>query len=225
MARRPCGRGTLLALAIAVLPSSQSLLVDGRLARSEWRTADAPLPPEGEVQVRREPGAVWVLVRTDVEMPVHLYRVDGDSLTVLHASASLGAARYRAESAGDFRLERPFAWQLRDPRLRGAPAFDLGDEQRDFLARERWVANTTWLGERGVVEVRLDRAWLEAPGVRWAVSYFARGDEVQHLVHFPPEAGLADPALERQLMAGDCPERIQLATGEWKSSPVDPSRP
>lgn len=218
-------RGALFALAIAVLPSPQTLVVDGRLARGEWRTAAAAPPPLGEVQVRREPGAVWVLVRTDGETPVHLYRVEGEALDILHASASLGAARYRTDAGGVYQLERPFVWRLRDPRLRGAPALDLGEEQREFLAREHWVANTTWLGERGVVEIRLDRVWLEAPGVRWALSFFAGGEQLQHLVHFPSGTGLVDPDLERQLMTGACPQRLTLAAGEWKSAPGPAPRP
>ncbi len=225
MARRVRRPRAAFAFAIAFLPSAEPLLVDGRRDPGEWRLAAAERPAAGEVLVRREPGAVWILVRSDVEMPVHFYRVEAGTLTVLHASASLGAAVYRPAADGGLELASPFDWRLRDPRLRETPTLDLGGEQRQFLAHERWVASTTWLGEPGVVELRLDRAWLEAPGVRWAVTYFAGGDEARHLVHYPPGSGLADPEVERQLMIGDCPRRVVLGTGAWKSSPDDSPQP
>jgi hypothetical protein len=210
-------RAPALALAIAILPLPDRPLVDGRIGEGEW-PALAPTPPAtGEVVVELAEETVSLLVRTDVTMPVHLYVLDGATLSILHASASLGTGAYRQSPEGWHRT-RPFVWEVRHVKLREEGAFDLAREQRAFRRRERWVASTIHPGDPAIVEWAVDRAWLERPGVRFAVSYFAGGEGAEHIRHWPAAARIVqEPAVERSLLTGELPERLELDPAGWRS--------
>jgi hypothetical protein len=208
-------RAPALALAIAILPFPDRPLVDGRIGAREWPALARRAPPEGEVAWQVEDGRLELVVRTDVTLPVHFYVLDGDTLSILHASASLGTAVYRRDGEL-WRRDRPFAWALRHAALGEAEPIDLARDQREHLRRERWVASTAVPGDDPVVEWLVDRGWLARPGVRFAVSYFAGGESAAHLRHWPAGARvLGDVETERALLIGELPETLTLAPAGW----------
>jgi hypothetical protein len=193
----------------AAIPSyaaPRTIDLDGRVGKDEWRgAARFDLAGGGQALLLADSAHVYVAIQGESQGWAHVYLAGGDSVRVLHASAALGAATYR-RSGKAWHRTRTFEWELRAPRGGTTPA----SEQDTYFERYGWVANTSTVGDRNVLEYRIARAAFEP---RDAAIVLAYAMSPESPAAWP--ARVADESLREDLVRGDPPGRLALTPAGW----------
>ena len=160
----PAMLNLLVALAqlnIAV-PRVPAPTMDGRLTSGEW-TPTTQAFAGGAVRVQRSEETVFIALEGNGDGIAHLCVSRGDTVDVLHASASLGRARY-VSSGGRWSLQSGFTWAVRDSR--DGP--DSPAARADYLRAEGWTGSTVAQSPR-IHEFAIDARWF-GPETRLAAA-------------------------------------------------------
>lgn len=155
----------LVALSLAAaVPASRGPVPDitRTLREADWRDARRePMVGGGEVRLLRSGDDLYVAVTGPARGYPSLCVGDGRRVEILHASAALGVVSY-AHAGQAWRLQAPFAWELREAAASGGPAaFAV---QRDaFYRTHGWLSTASRQGEpTRMFRIRIEpaRAWL-----------------------------------------------------------------
>jgi Tol biopolymer transport system component len=197
------------------VPQGSTPTVDGRIASGEWDAAAMFNVADGTAVLLQHDGAdVYVALRAAAEVLGSLCVHAGDRVHVLHASMALARASYRPVEGG-WRLESGFDYTLREVDF--SPEA-LAKRERHY-DEERWVANTTGMGEAHVREYRIARELLTGDA-RLAVAYMRRGADPE--IGSWPDTG-ADGCSARDLVMGHTPEPLQFQPAAWLILVLEPA--
>lgn len=128
---------TALAQLQVTVPARPAPAIDGLVASQEWTGSTPLVRSDTSVRVMRTGDVVHLLVESQQPGIIHICVARGDTVDVLHASASLGSATY-VKQGSEFRLVTPFAWAVRD--ANGSPA--AAAERSAYLATHGWTGST-----------------------------------------------------------------------------------
>ncbi len=201
----------LVALQLQVAaPRAPSVVVDGMAAPGEWT---APLQPlaGGSIVIQHDGASLFVRVDGVATGIAHLCVLRGDTVHVLHASASLGSARYvrRGEA---FAMESGFTWAVRD--RGGVP--DSASNRARYRQEHGWTASTVAQSAR-VHEFAVDASWFGVES-RLAVALLVPGRAA--VVGWPASgAGGCD---DLPLAMGTPPGSMRFATADWAQVKLEP---
>jgi len=154
------------------IPAGSAPTLDGRMMPDEWGAGLRLLFSDGgELRLLESDGALCLGIGENFEglttTSVFLER-DG-AVSVLHASGSLGTARY-AQVADRWALVQPFAWGLYGVTTQSAAAQNA---RQAHFTRNGWLANLGSMTTTQEIEVKVV---LAAGMYRLAVAYLCPAD-------------------------------------------------
>lgn len=204
MKRVLCLAVLLHAAAAACFPDDAPRL-DGVVTPGEYVGARrAELVGGGEVLVRVREGTLDIAVVGAGRGLASLCLGDEKRVSILHASAALGTARYELGTGSTWELREGFAWRVRDsPRTGSAP----DSERRDFIAASGWLANSSHQGS----PVREFKVALGAQHRYLGVTFLAI-DSMQ-VAYWP--AAMADDCRALPVVKGGPPQSAVFLPKAW----------
>jgi hypothetical protein len=122
-----------------------------------------------------------------------------DSISIFHASAALGEARYSTASATTNRT-REFTWGGRTP-----------EEQSGFWSRNRWIATTVTTGQGPITEFAV--ALNALPNRPQIAVGFAAIDQPMTIFAWPDEARRG--CASEMVLFGNAPPHLTFNPEGW----------
>ena len=153
----------------------------------------------------------------------HLYVNQGEAadVSIMHASAALGATRYALDKNNLWQPANPFAWDLRDR----AVTAETGQKIADYLAKNFWVANNNNMSSSNEIEFQLKPR--DAGRLFYIAVVYA--SDAKNPQYFP--ASLKDDTVKEQLIYGNTPSDLKFVPQQWaqivlenKKSPATKSK-
>jgi dipeptidyl aminopeptidase/acylaminoacyl peptidase len=175
------------------VPLGNPATIDGTLSPAEWSGARTVELANGELLFMHDGTYMYLGIRSDVPGLGSICVDRGDTVAVLHSSASLGTAIYE-KSGEDWQRTRDFTWT----RSYGS-----------HLEREGWLASDVNMGAAGEMEYQIA---MPEGVMRLAVTVLKETDFTSPTV-WP--AHLADGCREVRLLQGYAPARMQLSPETW----------
>ena len=190
------------------LASSGAATIDGKIEDAEWKNASVfDLTGGGRVFFKTDGEYLFVGVRGAQKGWSHLYLNTGETadVSVMHASAALGATSYAPDKNNLWQPENPFAWDLRDR----AVTAETGKKMADYLAKNFWVANNNNMSSSNEIEFQLKPRDAGKP-FYIAIVYASDAKNPQY---FP--AGLKDATVKEELVYGNTPNDLRFVPKQW----------
>lgn len=191
--------------------------IDGCIHENEWKGAtEIPAPKQGRLLLARRDGRVFVGADPREGGIVSIYLMMGRTISVLHASYSIGTAEYAQADPG-WKNTRSFEWER--------PEIAAGKTSKAVeanFAKRRWSGTRTDSGCDDAMETMIDESLLsQAPGnapVRVAISFFSlkRGTTA-----WTWPADLTDSTTDIDLQKGDTPALLEFGTENWVTLRAD----
>lgn len=189
------------------VPTGNPPVLDGTMSPGEWDAAHIEKMSDGsELFLMHNGGYLYLAMRNrqpNLDIIGSLCLDRGDEVAILHSSAALGTAVYRA--AGDaWERVQAFVWRARQTD-NGAAAQAAREE---FLESDGWVAS---LAVMGVPEETEYKIVMPAGGVRLAAVFnqlYAR-----YVAYWP--AGLTDSCATLALVQGNEVDALRFAPESW----------
>ncbi len=198
----------LLAQLQLALPRLQAPLIDGQ-AGAEWSTAVTAEMASATVRLLHDGARVFALVEGRAAGIAHLCISRGDTVKVLHASASLGAASY-VRRGDTYTLAAPFVWSVRD---QDGVAASSGDREA-YFAREGWTGSTMQQSPLRH-EFSVAATWF-TPETRVVVGFGMGGS----MDVWP--SGATDGCQNVPLAMGNAPASLRFTTESWAKLVLSP---
>jgi hypothetical protein len=177
-------------------------VIDGTISPGEWDEAFVARYEDGsELMLAHANGVLYLAVRASgPEMIMGNFFIQrGEEVSVLHASAALGTAKY-AYSDGSWNLTQNFDWRCRD-----AGFSERAQAERDeFLQTDGWVAANSMMGAPNELEYQITAA---DEITAMAVIF------VQELVPMPFPVGLDDACVSTY--PEGLPDEMAFDIGNW----------
>ena len=196
----------------AVIPRGPAPTIDGRVSAGEWMEAAArPLRDGGTVTMQHDGAYLYLAVRAARPGFPSVCVITGDTVRILHASASVAEGRYRIDGTLGH-LSQPFQFELRE--RGGVPA--EASAFRQFLDRHGWVASTHHMGSGSASEMQIPFAYLRGDAPRLTVAWYYLEDGVApQSTHWPID--LADGCAAIDVIRGPLPDSATFDTTQWAS--------
>jgi len=142
------------------VPRHRAPTIDGVIEHGEWDGATVALMTDGSPMLWMHDGeALYAALDGSSIGAVNLAVASDSEIWILHSSAALGSALYRADGSA-WGLDHEFVWCCRSA---------TDDSARlALLAEEGWQATIGFTGDEGVVEYQVNLPWA---GARVAVSF------------------------------------------------------
>ncbi|MEI7037839.1 hypothetical protein [Fulvimonas yonginensis] len=177
---------------------------------ADWRGARrVALAGGGELRLLRSGKDVYVAVHGPARGYPSLCVGGPGRVDILHASAALGTVSY-LHAGGAWRLQQPFAWQLRDQGgAQEAPAGVLAARRAAFFRQHGWLSTASVAG----APVRMFRIRLDATR-QWLGVVFL-DTATMHTSYWPASMGPACRNLP--LVKGDAPAALDFDPASWSS--------
>jgi hypothetical protein len=126
--------------------------LDGNMDVNEWKGAKtAGLKGGGKLHYLNNGTVLYVAVKGISKGWSHVYLAHNDTVSVMHASAALGAVQYLPQS-NKWSTAQQFNWQLRDR------VYNPATEQKlnEYYDQHGWAANNLNIGDGMTVEFKID---------------------------------------------------------------------
>jgi hypothetical protein len=183
------------------------VMIDGRIEEKEWKDAAVfELAGGGQVFFKYDGEYLFVGVRGLKKGWSHLYLSEGETVSVMHASAALGMTVYAADKNELWQPAGPFAWDLRDRAL--TP--ETKKKMTAYLAKNFWAANNNNMTELPEIEFQVKPRNASVKTLYVAVVYAADAKNPQF---FP--AGLKDATVKQELVYGNTPNDLKFSPAGW----------
>jgi hypothetical protein len=202
-----------------VAPRAPSPVLNGVVDAREWQPAARLDVPGGQLRLMQDDGTLYVAVAgTAPLLPTvcvaAITDAEPDTVWVLHASASLGDARYAVDSTGRARRLSGFSWRTGGNVVPATQGSSVGGSIRTDTSPaserrgERWTA-TTFAQAAGAREYALASS-LHQHRVRMAVAW---GSPLGTGARWP--AGVTDQCSDLAFATGSAPETAQFRLQGW----------
>lgn len=207
-----CAAATLLAATLLsvldgsqlALPRAATPIVDGTAGEDEWKAAWRSTQRDTTLLLLHDGEDIYAAVKSPVIAITSIYVARGDELKILHASAAIGEAVYRRDSAGEWRLQTKFGF------TRYKSSEDILARGKTFFDDHGWLSSHMRLGAPGDTEFRLRGRSLD--GARVAVTYY---DPERRNVLFAYPQGLTGDVVAHEIQAGYTPEVLKIQPESW----------
>lgn len=201
-----------------VVSSGGSVTVDGTIGAEEWKGATGVKVGANEYLLQIDGEHLCVAVR-GVKQVILTVAIESDKgVRVLHASASLGEARYEKDGDG-YKRAADFVWGCSDN--------SRASEEAKATEREKYLKEKGWLGAtigRGGHEPEMKIRLADMKGIKDrdgaaitvnVLSAFATGKEKGAAGDRWPE-GVRDDTVAMGLRMGNAPEKAAFKVETWK---------
>lgn len=201
-----------------VVAKGNPVSIDGTIGADEWREAKSVKVGANEYLFQVDGEYLCVAVR-GVKQAILTVAIESEKgVRVLHASASLGEARYEKEGEG-YKRAAGFEWKCSDNSKVAEDA--RSKEREEYLKEKGWLGATIGRGEHEPeMKIRLAdlRGVKDSQGAAITVnvfSAFAMGKDKGKAGDRWPES-VADDSAAMGLRMGNAPEKAAFKVETWK---------
>lgn len=181
--------------------------LDGVIDANEWKDAKrGELKGGGTLYYQQQGTVLYVAVKGIAKGWSHVYLAHNDTVSVMHASAALGAVNYLPQN-GQWNTTEKFNWLLRDRVYNPATEQKLNDHFNQY----GWAANNVNIGDGMSVEFKIDLSRFAGQRLAFA-ALFASDAANPHF--FPGQ--LNDQSLARDLVYGSPPAQLEFKISNWQ---------
>lgn len=189
------------------LAPGDAVVIDGKIGEKEWKDASAfELSGGGKVFFKYDGEYLFVGVRGLKKGWSHLYLSEGETVSVMHASAALGMTVYAPDKNNLWQPANPFAWDLRERAITA----ETKKKMTDHLAQNFWTANNNNMTEQPEIEFQVKPRNASGKTLYVAVVYASDAKNPQF---FP--AGLRDATVREELIYGNTPNDLKFDRRQW----------
>ena len=203
---------------IVTVPEGTAPTLDGTLSPGEWSAAlVTTLAGGSRLRLMQAGGFLYLGLQPKPTPVLSVCAERGNEVVVMHASGSLGTARYTRNADGSYSTGGWSAWCCGDSTLSAGLRSVLDAYERTW----GWSAPNGRLGEPGDMELKLA---MPQGRVRLALTYVAGPD-------FEPggwpgsvwPTDLSDDCASRNLVTGDPPARARFTPARWVTVVAGPA--
>ena len=187
----------------------QSIKIDGTINHDEWSGALKKDLNGTFIYFKTDDKNLYVAVKSNRNGLGHVCLYDGDSVYVLHASASIGGVAYSKDKNEQWTCNQQFIWQLKGI----SDAESAVQEMKIHFDQFKWVANTTSLGTPGHKEFVISRKFRKKD--IQSVIIVEAGNPMAPKI-FPEN--IEDGSKNFQLLMGSPPASLLFKPAEWMSA-------
>ncbi len=220
-----------MSLCIALLSSAlyaQSIVtIDGSISYKEISdtTEYRRVAGDSYVAIKENEENYYIAIRSNNFTIANVYLLDEpDTITILHASFSLGSTQYKKKQAWQ-PTEESFFWELRDPSVTEEEGeVNMVERYLAFYKKNGWVANTAPQGSYRDMEFLISKERL-TENTRVIVAYKRVEDRESKLSYWPSSVKLwtQSAELDDKIYNGYLPDDIEFNLAGFRSLSLNDS--
>ena len=182
--------------------------LDGNVDANEWKDAKTgELKGGGKIYFHRNGTVLYVALKGISKGWSHVYLAHNDTVSVMHASAALGAVQYVPQNS-KWVTTQQFTWQLRDRVYNSATEEKLNE----YYSQYGWAANNLNIGDGMSVEFKIDLSRFAGQKIAFAALFAA---DAANPHYFPQQ--LNDQTLFKDLVYGNPPAQLEFNIVNWQN--------